>query len=63
MPGVVVDFIRRYINILDRRTIEVAIRDIEEELKLGGVDDPTMWNELKDELIIYHAAMQPPEEK
>lgn len=34
MPGVVVAFIREYINILDRRTIEVVIRDIEEELKL-----------------------------
>ncbi len=63
MPGVVVAFIRKYINILDRRTIEVAIRDIEEELKLGGVDDPTMWIELKDELAARLAAMQPPEEK
>ena len=63
MPGVVVAFIREYINILDRRTIEVAIRDIEEELKLGGVDDPTMWIELKDELAARLAAMQPPEEK
>ena len=63
LPGVVVDFIRRYINILDRRTIEVAIRDIEEELKLGGVDDTAMWNELKDELVVRLAAMQPPEEK
>lgn len=63
MPGVVVAFIREYINILDRRTIEVAIRDIEEELKLGGVDDPTMWIELKDELVARLATIQPPEEK
>ena len=63
MPGVVVAFIREYINILDRRTIEVAIRDIEEELKLGGVDDPTMWIELKDELAARIATMQPPEKK
>ena len=63
MPGVVVAFIRKYINILDRRTIEVAIRDIEEELKLGGVDDSTMWIELKDELAARIATMQPPEKK
>lgn len=63
MPGVVVAFIRKYINILDRRTIEVAIRDIEEELKLGGVDDSTLWIELKDELVARLATMQPPEEK
>ena len=63
MPGVVVAFIREYINILDRRTIEVAIRDIEEELKLGGVDDSTMWIELKDELVARLATIQPPEEK
>ena len=63
MPGVVVAFIREYINILDRRTIEVAIRDIEEELKLGGVDDSTLWIELKDELVARLATMQPPEEK
>lgn len=62
MPGVVVAFICGYINILDRRTIEVAIRDIEEELKPGGVDNPTMWIELKDELIVYRAATQSPEE-
>lgn len=51
MPGVVVAFIREYINILDRRTIEVVIRDIEEELKLGGGDDPIMWVERKMNLL------------
>ena len=51
MPGVVVDFIRKYINILDTRTINVAIKDIEEELKADNVDDPAMWQKLKDELI------------
>lgn len=51
MPGVVVNFIRKYINILDTKTIDVAIKDIEEELKADNVDDPEMWQKLKDELI------------
>lgn len=33
MPGVVVDFIRRYINIIDTKTIDVTIKDIDQELK------------------------------
>lgn len=51
MPGVVVDFIRRYMNVLDSNTIKVAIEDIENELAWGGVSDPGMWLQLKDELL------------
>lgn len=51
MPGVVVNFIRKYINILDTKTIDIAIKDIEEELKADNFDDPEMWQKLKDELI------------
>ena len=50
MPGVVVDFIRKYINLLDTRTIDVAIHDIDCELKQNSVDDPEMWSKLKSEL-------------
>lgn len=35
MPGVVVDFIRKYINILDTKTIEVAIEDITQGTRYG----------------------------
>ena len=52
MPGVVVDFIRKYINILDTKTIEVAIEDITKELDMGNVDDPLMWEKLKSELVV-----------
>lgn len=52
MPGVVVDFIRKYINIIDTKTIDVAIKDIECELKRNNVGDPEMWLSLKRELEI-----------
>ena len=50
MPGVVVDFIRKHINIIDTKTIYVAIKDIDQELKMNSVDDPEMWLTLKKEL-------------
>ena len=50
MPGVVVDFIRKHINIIDTKTIYVAIKDIDQELKMNSVDDPKMWLTLKKEL-------------
>lgn len=52
MPGVVVDFILRYIKILDTKTIDAAIKDIEFELKQNNVDDLKMWLSLKRELEI-----------
>ncbi len=55
MPGVVVDFIRKYINILDSKTIEIAIEDISKELELNNVDDPAMWVKLKNELVVRRA--------
>ena len=55
MPSVVVEFIRKYINLLDTRTIDVAIQDIDCELKQNNVDDPEMWSKLKGELEIQLA--------
>lgn len=52
MPGVVVEFIRKYMPILDTKTIEVALTDIDKELEWNNVDDPTMWRTLKKELEI-----------
>lgn len=50
MPGVVCDFVRKYINILDIKTVEVMIEDIEKELKLG-IDQEDLWVGLRNELI------------
>ncbi len=51
MPRVVVDFVRKYMKILDSKTIDVAIRDIDRELEWNNVDEPAMWQKLRDELI------------
>ena len=50
MPSTVVDFIRRHINILNKKTIDVAIKDIESELNRNNVPEPEMWSALKVEL-------------
>ena len=50
MPSTVVEFIRKYINIIDTKTIDVAIKDINQELKRNNVHDPEMWSTLKTEL-------------
>ena len=50
MPGVVVDFVRKYIYVLDTKTIDVAIKDIEYELEHDNVDEPDMWRGLLTEL-------------
>lgn len=50
MPSVVVDFVRKYINVLDTKTIDVAIRDIEYDLEHDNVDEPEMWRNLLTEL-------------
>lgn len=50
MPNVVVDFIRKYINILNAKTISIAIDDITRELEENNVDEPAMWIYLKKEL-------------
>lgn len=52
MPGTVVDFIRKYINVIDTKTIDVAIKDIEYELDRNNVDVPEMWQSLKRDLEI-----------
>lgn len=50
MPGVVRDFIRKYMNVLDSRTLVIAIRDIDEELQLGDLDEADEWSKLRSEL-------------
>ena len=50
MPGVVCNFVRKYLDILDTKTIEVMIEDITSELKFGIVQEE-LWISLRDELI------------
>ena len=50
MPGVVRDFIRKYIDVLDAKTLFVAIRDIDDALRIDTLDDADEWRMLRDEL-------------
>ena len=51
MPNIITDFICRYITILDTNTLKTAIEDIESELAWGDVNDPELWNKLKEDLV------------
>lgn len=62
MPEVVCNFVRKYINILDKKTIGVMIDDIDKELKLG-IDQEELWISLRDELIARKSAMRKWEDK
>lgn len=50
LPSTVVDFIRKYIPVLDERTLHVICTDIEKELRsTESVDNPEIWKGLIDE--------------
>lgn len=50
LPSTVVDFIRKYMPLLDDRTLHVICTDIEKELlSPEGVADPGMWKNLLEE--------------
>ena len=51
MPGVVRNFIRKYKNVFDDKTLSVAIRDIDQALCHGEPDDAEEWEKLRDELL------------
>ena len=50
MPSIVRNFIRKYMRILDSKTLMVAIRDIDNELHLGDLDEADEWSLLRSEL-------------
>jgi len=50
MPGVVRNFIRKYKNVLDEKTLAVAIRDIDTAVCYGGAEDAEEWKKLRNEL-------------
>ena len=40
-----------YINTLDTKTIDIAIEDITKAIEMNEVDDPAMWECLKEDLV------------
>lgn len=55
MPRVVVDFVRKYLHVLDSNTIKVAIEDIDSEINLDSVPYPGIWLSLKQDLLKQQA--------
>lgn len=48
MPGVVSDFVRRYLHILDNKTLSVIVDDIDREIEMfGKFDRQDLWESLK----------------
>lgn len=50
MPAIVAEFLMAYINYFDYKTLYVAIKDIDMELKNNNVDDPEMWKNVQEKL-------------
>lgn len=57
MPHVVVEYIRKYMNVLDTNTIKVIVEDIDREIDMKTIDSPSMWLKLKEELLARQTYM------
>ena len=55
MPSVVVDFVRKYLHVLDSNTIKVAIEDIDSEINMDSVPYPGIWLSLRQDLLKQQA--------
>ena len=63
MPSVVRNFIRKYMTVLDAKTLVVAIRDIDSELRIGELDDADEWSLLRSELQVRLDELQEKKDK
>jgi hypothetical protein len=63
MPSVVRNFIRKYMTVLDAKTLVVAIRDIDSELRIGELDDADEWSLLRSELQVCLDELQEKKDK
>ena len=57
MPSVVMEFVRKHLNILDAKTISVMIEDIEKEAEIETLDRREDWLKLRDDLKLHYEAM------
>ncbi|WP_444658451.1 hypothetical protein ACRQV7_12925 [Caproiciproducens sp. R2] len=57
MPSVVMDFVRKYIGVLDTKTISVMIKDIEREAEYETLDKRIGWLALRDDLKAHYETM------
>ena len=57
MPSVVMEFVRKYISVLDSRTICVMIEDVEREAEFETLDKRSDWLRLRDDLKAHYSEM------
>jgi hypothetical protein len=57
MPSVVMEFVRKYLSVLDSKTICVMIEDIEREAEFETLDKRGDWLKLRDDLKAYYSEM------
>ena len=62
MPSVVMEFVRKYLSVLDSKTICVMIEDIEREAEFETLDKRGDWLKLRDDLKTYYSEMLPKSE-
>ncbi len=56
MPGLVCNYVRRYMHILDSKTIDVLVTDINRELQIG-IEQEELWIKLRNELADRYEEM------
>jgi len=52
MPGLVCDFVRKYMSIFGAKTIDIIIQDIDRDLDFG-LDQKELWISLKNDLLKF----------
>ena len=57
MPSVVMEFVRKYLSVLDSKTICVMIEDIEREAEFETLDKRGDWLKLRDDLKTHYSEM------
>ena len=62
MHSVVMEFVRKYLSVLDSKTICVMIEDIEREAEFETLDKRGDWLKLRDDLKTYYSEMLPKSE-
>ena len=57
MPSVVMEFVRKYLSVLDSKTICVMIEDVEREAEYETLDKRGDWLKLRDDLKTHYSEM------
>ena len=53
MPSTVASYVRNYMDVLDRKTINVMLEDIDDALKDEHLAQRSLWVHLKNDLLAH----------